>query len=81
MVTKEENLHEYLQYDDYLRNALLDHFFIPGTTFEQFASNEYQRLADFIHQPYQYDIQNEKNFTNILLYRDGFFGQSRKKFP
>ncbi len=71
VLAKEENLEQYLKYDWYFRNALIDHFLAPGTEIRQFADSDYEELGDFVNQPYQYEIREDQREVNIELSRDG----------
>ena len=71
VVSKEENLHMYLKYDWYSRNALIDHFLAPETTLEQFADCQYREIGDFVNKPYQHEYKNGKQKVTIFLNREG----------
>ena len=81
IISKESDLHEHLKYDWYHRNALVDHFLAPGTTLELFADSQYSEIGDFVNQPYECEINKEKEFTEIHLYRDGSILIDKCKLP
>ena len=66
-----ENFDEYLQYDWYRRYALLDHFFGPETSFDDFTKCKYPELGDFIDQPYVCKVTSGNGNLHVHLWRDG----------
>lgn len=52
-----ENYEIYLRYDRYPRYSLLDHFFPPSTTFENWSQREAKEAGDFINGLYNYEIR------------------------
>jgi alpha-amylase len=50
---KEANLDKYLNYDWYNRVSLLDHFFHPGTSFDDFKFARYGEQGDFVLGAYK----------------------------
>lgn len=79
--SKEENLDLYLQYDWYRRYALLDHFFGPETTFDDFTKCKYPELGDFVDQPYVSKVASKNGNLQVQLRRDGalWFGPSKHR--
>ena len=79
--SKEKNLVKYLQYDWYRRHALLDHFFGPETTFDNFTKCCYPELGDFIDHPYACTVTSRNKRLQIQLCRDGSLslGSSRHR--
>lgn len=67
--TKEAGLHEKNFYDWYRRTALLDHFFAPDTTLEDFASCRYRERADCVNQPYTMDARADADGATVALTR------------
>ena len=48
LVSKDKDLSELLFYDQYARNCLIDHFFSPITTLEEFSRLQYHEYGDFV---------------------------------
>ncbi|MEE9224759.1 MAG: alpha-amylase/4-alpha-glucanotransferase domain-containing protein [Bacteroidota bacterium] len=81
MRSKEGNLDQHLQYDWYRRHALLDHFFGPRTTFDDFTQCTYPELGDFVDQPYACRVTSRNGNLQVQLWRDGalWFGSSKHR--
>ncbi|HJT77973.1 MAG TPA: alpha-amylase/4-alpha-glucanotransferase domain-containing protein [Gemmataceae bacterium] len=71
VVFKQSGLDRLLQYDAYLRKSLIDHFYEPGTTLEQVASNREVELGDFVTGPYEHQVVTGDNEVRLLLRRSG----------
>ena len=81
VISKEENLQQYLKYDWYLRRGLIDHFLAPGTTLGQFADCEYLEIGDFVDNPYEYEIAKEGKSDTVSLRRTGNLTADSKSIP
>jgi alpha-amylase len=71
---KERDVHTSLFYDWHRRAALLDHFFDPETTPEDFYQARYDERGDFVDQPYRADIgagQEGEEEVRLVLTREG----------
>jgi len=77
LVTKEKGLENLLYYDNYPRASLVDHFFSPDTTLENFAMGHYAEQGDFIKGNYQYEVR--KNC--VLMNHAGRIKQGDKIVP
>jgi 4-alpha-glucanotransferase len=71
VMSKEENLDKYLNYDWHRRISLLDHFLHPQTTLETFATVKYGEQGDFINQPFKTKIVQKSGPTNVIFERNG----------
>ncbi len=71
---KQGGLDHMLQYDDYLRKSLIDHFFEPSVTVEQLASRQEKELGDFVTGGYQYRLDRINDQMRLILWRDGRVG-------
>jgi len=71
VLSKEEGLENYLNYDWYRRSSLLDHFLHAGTSLEYFAKANYGEQGDFVNQPYQYKVLKKAGSLNVTLERKG----------
>jgi alpha-amylase len=69
--TKEPDLDRYLVVDRYRRNSLIDHFLAQGVTLENFAQVRFEEQGNFVEQPYETDVQQDKHGMTITLSRDG----------
>lgn len=67
--SKEENLHNLLIHDWYLKRCFVDHIFGDDITFEKFQKNEFKEDGDFVLEPYAADIDKKQN--KITLTREG----------
>ncbi|MBN2411835.1 DUF1926 domain-containing protein [candidate division KSB1 bacterium] len=71
VLTKEEGLEKYLNYDWYNRTSLIDHFLHPDVDLKQFAQAQYREQGDFVNQPYNVKIVNKDESAEINLERNG----------
>ncbi|MFH1258926.1 MAG: alpha-amylase/4-alpha-glucanotransferase domain-containing protein [Elusimicrobiota bacterium] len=71
VISKEEGLDRYLQYDWYRRTCLLDHFFHSSTNKESFYGCRYGEQGDFVNQPYAYQLFSDDGNCRIVLTRQG----------
>lgn len=67
---KEPGLDKYLHVDWYRRASLLDHFFHPNTTIDDFYRCQYGEQGDFIKAVYAVKISRDENFQ-VHLSRTG----------
>lgn len=81
ILSKEENLGQYLAYDWYRRASLLDHFLDEDVTLESFSKCKYAEQGDFVNQPYQYKTTRRKNSVQVDLWRDGHVWQHDRHLP
>lgn len=70
-VWKQGGLDHMLQYDDYLRKSLIDHFYEPGVTLEQLATRQERELGDFVTGNYQYRLDRYNGELRLIMWRDG----------
>jgi len=61
VISKEENLHNYLINDWYLKRCFIDHFFADNTNFEEFQNNKFKEDGDFILEPYSFDVDKRNH--------------------
>jgi len=66
---KEEGLDQLLFYDWHTRYSLLDHFFKPGTSLEDFYRCRYQEEGDFVNQEYLVDQTDRKDNRLALTFK------------
>ncbi len=71
VMTKEEGLDQYLNYDWYRRVSMLDHFLHPQVTLESFNKAQYGEQGDFVNQPYEVKVSKQKDSAKITFLRDG----------
>ncbi|MDG2208227.1 MAG: DUF1926 domain-containing protein [Pirellulales bacterium] len=76
VVFKQEGLDQLLQYDDYGRKSLIDHFFDREATLDTVRDGSAQEKGDFILSPYDAEIQPNESATatqvQATLRRTGF---------
>ncbi|MHB1425279.1 MAG: alpha-amylase/4-alpha-glucanotransferase domain-containing protein [Gemmataceae bacterium] len=70
-VWKQGGLDHMLQYDEYLRKSLIDHFYEPGVTVEQLATRQERELGDFVTGSYQHRLDRINGELRLILWRDG----------
>jgi alpha-amylase len=78
---KERDVHTSLFYDWHRRAALLDHFFDPETTPEEFYQARYEEQGNFVDQPYRSEIKAAKDTARLVLTRDGTVREGTVPFP
>jgi len=78
---KEKDSLGQLIYDRYLRSSLIDHFFGPGTKLEEYASQSYVELGDFVAQPYDLFVEQRGDELKILLKRRGILQIQSENLP
>lgn len=67
---KEAGLANLLYYDAYRRASFLDHFLGAETDLEDFYRSDYDEAGDFIGQPYEFKLDQNKKGTKVrLLFR------------
>lgn len=71
VVFKQEGLDRRVQYDDYLRKSLVDHFFEPGTSLDAVAANTATRTGDFIGRHYDARIRRNPDKIQVQMSREG----------
>lgn len=69
--TKEHNLDQALIVDRYRRASLIDSFLPIGLPLENFFQVRYEDQGDFAAQPYQIEVQQNKQGIDVTLWRDG----------
>jgi len=57
--------------DWYLRRALIDHFLRDDTDIEAFARCQYGEQGDFVNQPYETDVKQHAEGSEVALERRG----------
>jgi alpha-amylase len=73
---KEAGLENLLVYDNYRRASLIEHFFAPGTTFEQFSeSNGTAETGDFVNKPYAVVEATTNGSARVVFSRQGDVGK------
>jgi hypothetical protein len=68
---KQGGLDHMLQYDEYLRKSLIDHFYAPGVTLEQLATRQERELGDFVTGAYQHRLDRGNDELRLIMWRDG----------
>ena len=69
---KGKGLDRLLRADWYRRAFVIDHFFRPGTSLEDFASGAFAEDGDFVNQPYEIASRRKKSGeVEIVLWRLG----------
>lgn len=68
-------------YDWHLRYNLLDHFFHPSTTIENFYRASYGEQGDFIFGKYNIEKSYSDLDAHIKIQREGFFWLESEKIP
>jgi alpha-amylase len=71
VVFKQEGLDQRVIYDQFPRKSLLDHFFDPGVTHAQVASNQAEERGDFVSGVYDAKIRRAADRIQVQLSRTG----------
>lgn len=72
LVSKEEGLEEYLNYDWYEKKSFIDHFIPKDITRKQFYKVQYKELGDFVNQTYEIaEKSNQNDIVSLSLFRRG----------
>ena len=71
VMTKEEGLEKYLNYDWYRRVSLIDHFFHPQVDIDSFIQVRYGEQGDFANQPYDCKTIIKNGAAQVVLTRSG----------
>ncbi|HWG47361.1 MAG TPA: alpha-amylase/4-alpha-glucanotransferase domain-containing protein [Gemmataceae bacterium] len=70
-VWKQGGLDHMLQYDEYLRKSMIDHFYEPSVTLEQLAARQERELGDFVTGAYEHRLDRINGELRLVLWRDG----------
>lgn len=71
VVLKQEGLVEKLQYDNYSRKSLLDHFFDNDTSLGAIVRGEAMERGDFLTGSYEARLRRNPNRIQVQLVREG----------
>lgn len=66
-----QDINEYLHYDWYSHASLVDHFFNPNTTLDNFVTMQYKEEGDFVDQNYDYSYEKLNDSVLVRLERIG----------
>jgi len=82
VISKEEGLEAYLNYDFYDRKSLIDHFLDENTTLENFQAVKYREEGDFTAAPYQVVKREKKSgWVTVQLRREGMLHRQGQSYP
>jgi 4-alpha-glucanotransferase len=71
VVFKQAGLDQRLQYDNYPRKSLLDHFFSPDCTLQSVATAQAEERGDFLHGVYEAKVRRSTERVQLQLSRTG----------
>jgi alpha-amylase len=71
VILKQEGLDQRLQYDNYLRKSLLDHFYPNDARLDAVAGGHAPELGDFLDAPYDARIRRNPDRMQVQMTRDG----------
>ena len=71
VVFKQEGLDQRIQYDDYLRKSLLDHFYDNDISLEAVAGGHATERGDFLHGVYEARIRRSPHRVQADLVKEG----------
>ncbi len=69
--TKEPDLDTYLVLDRHRRASLVDHFLPPGLALANFVQERYEEQGNFVEQPYETHVEQQKEGLTVTLCRQG----------
>jgi alpha-amylase len=76
VLAKEANLQQYLTYDWYRRNSLVDHFLGDASNIENFRTAQFAEDGDFVNQAYEIEtISDDDKKAVVKLTRNGHVHQ------
>ncbi len=70
-----------LVYDDYLKESLIDHFFSPDTTLEDFVAGRAVELGDFVTSLYISGVEESGGKKTLQMERSGLLRYDGKQLP
>jgi len=79
--TKEAGLEKYLIYDWHRRLSFVDHIMPIGTNIDDFRSNKYREMGDFILEPFEIKNVDSAQDHIIILGRDGYIYRPSAALP
>lgn len=71
VVFKQEGLDQRVQYDDYMRKSLVDHFYSCETALGDVAGASAQELGDFVHGAYEGRVRRNPDRIQVQMIRAG----------
>lgn len=71
VVFKQPGLDQRVQYDNYPRKSLLDHFWSPDTTLQQVAAGQAAPQGDFLQAAYEARLRRSPGRVQVQLSRTG----------
>ncbi len=71
VVFKQEGLDQQLQYDQFARKSLMDHFYDTEATIESVERGEAMERGDFVEMPFETKIRRGNDRVQIQMRRDG----------
>jgi len=81
LLTKQQDLDKYLNYDFYKRVSLIDHFLDNDVTLDDFSKCNYKEVGNFINQPYKHKVRRAKEEIILDLGRNGKVQIGEEEFP
>jgi 4-alpha-glucanotransferase len=71
VVFKQANLDQRLQYDQYRRKSLIDHFYWNDVSLDSIVAGNYQELGDFVTGSFEAKLRRNPDRMQVQLSRDG----------
>ncbi|HEX4414725.1 MAG TPA: alpha-amylase/4-alpha-glucanotransferase domain-containing protein, partial [Lacipirellulaceae bacterium] len=71
VIFKQKDLDQRLQFDQYRRKSLVDHFYDPNVSPEMISSGQFEELGDFVSSPFEAKLRRNPNRMQIQLIRNG----------
>ncbi len=71
VLSKEEGLERYLNYDAYRRVSMVDHFFRSDAVFEEFRAGRHGEQGDFVGAPYESAAAEQDGYRVVSFRRTG----------
>jgi hypothetical protein len=71
VVFKQADLDQRLQYDQFARKSLMDHFYDDNTTLELVARGEAKELGDFVDLPFETKLRRGSDRVQVQMCREG----------
>jgi alpha-amylase len=71
VVFKQEGLDQRLQYDDYLRKSLVDHFYSEDATLQAVMRGDAEEQGDFVQGTFDTRLRRNPDQIQVMMSRDG----------
>ncbi len=75
-IAKEKDLAGFLNYDQYRKSFLIEHFLPADANPDEFSRAAFKELGNFVSAPYKHEIKTTDTEISVLLEREGLVMES-----